>query len=195
MNKINQTRNDTLYDRYPEIFKEIKEILNKNNIINPTILSFGCSTGEEVKTLNEKYFSNSLIDGYDLCDTFIEKLNTENKNDKLKYYSNSTKLQKYDLIFCMSVLCIWPSNPEQYKFSLFEETLNDIDKLLNTGGYLCIYNSRYIFSDTELSKNYEPVNTNYKETGFVTKYYKDLSFIKPYPFYLFKKMKNNNIII
>ena len=37
----NQKSNCTIFNRYPEIFKEIKEIIPSPN----NILSFGCSTG------------------------------------------------------------------------------------------------------------------------------------------------------
>jgi hypothetical protein len=62
--------------------------------------------------------------------------------------------------------------------------------LLNKDGYLCIYNSKYLFTETDLFKNkYKYVDTNYKETGFVTKYHKNYKKITiQYPYFLFKKI-------
>lgn len=58
-------------------------------------------------------------------------------------------------------------------------------------GYLCIYNSKYLFCESDIfeKQGYKKIDTSYKETGFVTKYHKDgrkLNF--DYPFYLFKKI-------
>ena len=64
--------------------------------------------------------------------------------------------------------------------------------LLNKDGYLCIYNSKYLFSETNLffNKKYEKVNTSHKNTGFVYKYHKNNEKINNnYPFFLFKKRR------
>ena len=59
---------------------------------------------------------------------------------------------------------------------------------MNKDGYLCIYNSKYLFSETNLfNTKYEKVNTSHKETGFVTKYHKNNNKINNYVFFLFKK--------
>lgn len=179
MTQINQSNNYTQYDRYPEIFEEVKKIVNDNK----KILSFGCSYGQECLTLKNKYFLDSEIDGYDI-----------NNNIKvcpnINFYSDYNKLKTYDLIFCMSVLCKWPENTDNYYFELFEKTLIEIDKLLNIDGYLCIYNSKYLFTDSIISKKYSIVNTEYKDTGFVTKYDKNNKKIKNYPYFLFRKNYN-----
>ena len=53
--KLNQNHTTTLYNRYPKVFQEIKDI-----VIDPkNILSFGCSTGEECITMQELYFTNN----------------------------------------------------------------------------------------------------------------------------------------
>ena len=74
-------------------------------------------------------------------------------------------------------------------FQTFENTLELIDNLLNKDGYLCIYNSKYLFCETDLFINkYEEVDTSHKETGYVTKYHSDNKKIDSnYPFFLFRK--------
>lgn len=186
--KLNQKSNVTSYNRYPQIFREIKSIIS-----NPSqILSFGCSTGLECNTLHKLYYPNKKIIGLDICKNIIETNKIRNKISNIKYTSDINEIEnKSDLIFVMSVLCRWPEEHGEYTFETFEETLNIIDNLLNIDGYLCIYNSKYIFTETDLfNEKYQIVETEYKETGFVYKYHKDgIKLDYSYPYYLFKKIK------
>ncbi len=186
MNKVNQISNATKKNRYPEIFSEIKNILG-NNV--KEILSFGCSSGLECEALSNIYFTNSNITGYDICKDIVLQNSGKNTNNKIKYISDSKLLKQnsYDLIFCMSVLCVWPESMGLYSMNNFNESLTDIDKLLKVNGYLCIYNSKYLFTDSKISSKYIPIETNHKETGFVTKYSNN-NVIKDYKYYLFKKI-------
>lgn len=76
---------------------------------------------------------------------------------KIEYHSKVDSLKnKFDLIFANSVLCVWPENTGEYTFETFEETLKIIDDLLNVEGILCIYNSKYLFTETIIfHQNYE----------------------------------------
>ena len=187
----NQKSHATKYNRYPEIFKEISYI-----IPNPKqILSFGCSTGSECNTLHELYFNNSKIIGLDISKEIINKNKIKNTIKNIEYIDNIKEItKKSDLIFAMSVLCIWSESHGEYSFELFKNTLNIIDELLENNGYLCIYNSKYLFTDTELFKEkYEKIETNYKETGFVYKYdsnNKRLNY--EYPYFLFTPFNISN---
>lgn len=182
----NQISHATSYNRYPEIFKEIKGIIPSPS----QILSFGCSTGMECETLQELYFPNIKIIGLDISEKVIKNNIEKNKYKNIKYYSKVNDItEKSDIIFANSVLCRWPESEGEYTFETFENTLKVIDTLLNKDGYLCIYNSKYLFSETELflNKKYETIVTSHKETGFVTKYHKNNKKINNYPFFLFKK--------
>lgn len=188
--KLNQKSHGTSYNRYPEIFKETKEIIPSPN----QILSFGCSTGIECETLQELYFPNIKIIGLDISEEVITKNIKKNKYKNIEYYSKVDDITgKSDLIFANSVLCRYPEHkgpPGEYAFKTFEDTLGIIDNLLNKDGYLCIYNSKYLFCETDLflNKKYEKIETSHKETGFVPKYHKDNKRINDnYPFFLFKK--------
>lgn len=169
--KQNQISHATSINRYPNIFKEIKSIIPSPK----QILSFGCSTGEECITLQELYFPTIKIIGLDISEEVITNNKNKNKFKNIEYYSKVDNIsEKSDLIFANSVLCRWPESEGEYTFELFENTLKIIDNLLNKDGYLCIYNSKYLFTETDLFKNkYKYVDTNYKETGFVTKYHKN----------------------
>ena len=183
----NQKSHATQYNRYPEIFEEVKSIIDYPK----QILSFGCSKGEECNTLHEIYFPKSKIIGLDINTDVINKNIENNKYKEIEYTNNiNTITEKNDLIFAMSVLCVWPETDGEYTFETFNKTLDIIDNLLNINGYLCIYNSKYLFTDTELFKNkYEKIITKYTDTGFVRKYHNNKKIKYKYPYFLFKKIK------
>src|SRR5579872_18256 len=54
---------DTSPDRYPEVFRFVRDRIGDGS--DHHILSFGCSTGDEVFTLRE-YFPSSSIKGIDI---------------------------------------------------------------------------------------------------------------------------------
>ena len=81
--KQNQKSHATKYNRYPEIFKEIKGIIPSPN----QILSFGCSTGIECETLQELYFPNIKIIGLDISEEVITNNIKKNKYKNIEYYS------------------------------------------------------------------------------------------------------------
>ena len=180
----NQIAHSTKTNRYPQIFTELTEIVDGT----PSILSFGCSTGKETNTLANTYFKESKITGYDISKKVIQKNIQNNNNSNITYRHNFTDLTSYDLIFAMSVLCRWPERVGEYSFETFSKTLEEIDKLLNVNGYLCIYNSKYLFTDTEISKKYKVIETEHTETGFVYKYSKDGIRVNNYPHWLFQKI-------
>lgn len=176
----------TKLNRYPEIFNFCNENKPKNNC---KILSFGSSTGEELVSL-AMHFGESEIYGVEIDEECIKKSKIITKSvDRVKV-SQCIPDEKFDIIFCMSVLCRWPETQtindcsDIYKFEQFEDVVNEIDKHLNENGLLIIFNSNFIFEDVEISKNYESIfssndaqvhkfskenkkiNTNYKKCVF-----------------------------
>ena len=167
--KRNQVSSHTEFDRTPLIFKTVASLYPSLKI-----LSFGCSTGEEIRTLNEKYFPNCVIHGIDIDKDIIADNIKQNSNPLISYFAKYEDLHKnYDVIFCMSVLCRWPNNQEEYEFDAFEDTLYELDRRLNVGGHLVIYNAQFLFEETVLAHRYIPLRTNDVFSGFVTKFHRN----------------------
>lgn len=183
--EVNQISNMTIYNRHPEIFQECLDIVGDDK----KILSVGCSF-YEVSTLKDLYFTNSKIDGVDVSTNIIHELRVKNNNEDLNFYDSFDNIKTlYDLIFCMSILTRNPDPSRSYTFELFEKTLELIDRYLLKDGYLCIWNSKFEFTDTLVSKKYICVDTNHTVSGFtkkVDKYYNPK--IKDYRYILFKKI-------
>ena len=58
-----QPFNNTQRDRYPQVFSFVQSVLGRDSPIK--ILSYGCSTGEEVFSLRQ-YFPDAVIKGIDI---------------------------------------------------------------------------------------------------------------------------------
>ncbi|MBX2959490.1 MAG: class I SAM-dependent methyltransferase [Flavobacteriales bacterium] len=177
--KAHQYNNTTSFNRYPEIFMESVKLVN-GETKNLKILSFGCSTGEECETILG-YFPNSIITGVDINSLNINKAKSSYNHLKQLEFKTSKEFEnelnkKFDLIFCMSVLCRWEDTKDVtncndiYPFKTFEHILVELDKRLNSNGLFIIYNSNYCFTDTCLNNNYEVISSSIKDTGFVHKY-------------------------
>lgn len=162
--ELNQNSQSTAYNRYPEIFKEVKTIIPQPN----QILSFGCSTGLECETLHLLYFPNAKIVGLDIDNKLIENNKIKNQYRNIVYHSIPWNIpNKSDIIFANSVLCRWPENEGKYTFDTFNNTLHIIDNLLMKNGYLCIYNSKYLFCESDIfeKQGYKKLIRHIKKLG------------------------------
>lgn len=190
MSLPNQTSHFSYSDRYPNVFGNLRNLLGKKI----KILSFGCSYGYETKILATKYFPEaSAIHGLDINKTIIATNQTQNLHPVISYFSDISELDDdYDLILCMSVLCLWPPEEGHYSFQLFNETLTKIDQLVKVNGHLCIYNAGFRFTDSAIAHRYELVSTPSKHSSncVVKRNPAGLLIQEPFPFFLFRKMNS-----
>lgn len=154
----------TKYNRHPTIFSIMRQEIEINKIQRPEILSFGCSIGEEVFTLDDLYISHGRLDGVDISEDVIKLANksliargSSKCDNKIKFFSSSDldlTTNKYDFVLALSVLCKWPDlqfsdrSSDIYPFSLFCEQVSDLVRFVKIGGFLVIHNSNYYFEDT-----------------------------------------------
>src|SRR5579862_1094793 len=103
-----QPFNDTLDDRYPHIFRFVQSVLGAESKVE--ILSYGCSTGDEVFSLRQ-YFPRAVIKGIDINRANIavcrRRLKEAPDNTISFATARSTETEPsggYDAIFCMAVL-------------------------------------------------------------------------------------------
>jgi hypothetical protein len=156
-----QVPNFTKYNRYPSLFIICKEhFKDKENL---RILSFGCSTGEEVFTLNE-YMPKAEIVGTDISPYNLKQCNKKPKSASISFVHSLSeeflRSENFDAIFALAVLQHEGNRHEgvtvatQYTFEHFEEQVVALDKKLNTGGLLFIDQSDFNFLETKLRLNY-----------------------------------------
>lgn len=168
----------TADNRYPELFNEVRSFFEARSITS--ILSFGCSTGEECFSL-QSYFPNAKITGVDINKANLRKANRKNKHEKIRFLFSTpeTIMQngKYDVIFCLSVLCRWEDTKDLencghiYPFSKFSQTISMLAQQVKSGGLLVVYNSNFNFEDTDAFKDFVIVPTpSVHDSGFVHRF-------------------------
>lgn len=170
-----QTTSLTSMNRYPEIFSACKDYFNDRQ--NISILSFGCSTGEEVITLRH-YFPKARIVGAELNKRSLSICRSLPVDCKVSFiYSTQDELKKngpYDAIFCMAVLQRKPhiiankkiDNLKRiYPFEKFEKQLNELDQLLLPEGLFVIHYTQYSFDDTIISPKYKALG-DYNQNSY-----------------------------
>jgi hypothetical protein len=164
-NKLHQTTPLTFMDRYPAIFSACKNYFNGKQDLK--ILSYGCSTGEEVLTLR-KYFPDAEIIGADINKKSLAICKTLPVDSKISFlYSSHSEIKKhgpFDAIFCMAVLQRKPHDiaakgitnlKKIYPFDKFEKQIIEFDEIIKTQGLMVIHYTQYSFEDTSLASQYK----------------------------------------
>lgn len=164
-----QPFNDTRPDRYPVIFSRVQRELGERAA---DILSFGCSTGEEVFTLR-RYFPQARIKGIDINRANIamaERRLAAAPDAGISFaVASSTQGEAagaWDAVFCMAVLRHGSlGNPgvtrcdHLLRFADFENAVADFSRCLRPGGLLAMAHNHFRFSDTRTSADFETVLT------------------------------------
>lgn len=172
----------TQANRYPIIFRAMRD--QHYETADLRILSFGCSTGEEIQSLDAHYFTGAQIDGVDIDEAALiaarSKTYANNEVEIFDFDAFAGESKTYDLIFAMSVLCRWPTTKGLsdisgiYPFSAFAKTATLLHARLAPGGYLVIFNANYRFEDTEaFAMDCEVVPVVFEEEQFVHKFAPD----------------------
>jgi len=154
----------TVADRYPLVFRFARETLGAERPLR--LLSFGCSTGEEVFTLR-RYFPAAFIKGIDIDSVSIARCNEHRGGDRnvafaVAHSTAGEESGSYDAIFCMAVLRHGAlTNPaaercdEFIRFEDFERTVADFARCLKPGGLLALRFSNFRFRDTDAAHSFK----------------------------------------
>ena len=174
-----QVSNSTKYNRYPSIFKAVQRVAGSEPL---RILSFGCSTGQEPRTLSELYFPQSKIIAVDICeDAMMAARSTTAHLPNVTILPSDPEVLNaqgpYDLVFAMSVLCRWPiakrmeDLSELFSFSRFEASAWELIKVLKPDGLLILHNGSYSLTQSHLIRFLNLVLTPLiAEPGQVTRF-------------------------
>lgn len=173
-----QTSNATEYNRYPHIFNEVAEIVRDTGAVR--VLSFGCSTGEEIASLDAIYLSGCTLIGVDINEPALaaaRSIKMSGRNEcRFLEPKDVIGIQAFDVVLGMSVFCRWPEAKSLkdlnhlYSFDEFESQLCEVDELLVSGGILVLHNTNYYFEDTELFAKKFRVFRKEADIGFVARF-------------------------
>jgi trans-aconitate methyltransferase len=130
------------------------------------VLSFGCSTGEEVMELSS-IFPHAEIIGIDVVPHRIRVAKRRCQNGQLHFFLSQDptwhEYAPFDLIVAKSVFVRHPeaktlSNINSLmSFSDFEKVVLDLVAKLRSGGYLVIYNANFRMMDTAAMRLLTPI--------------------------------------
>ena len=160
-----QRSNQTQKNRYPLLFSHCAGYLKKNEA--PFILSFGCSTGEEVFTLGE-YLPDAHIMGADINAWCIKQCKKKYKGPRFSFkHSLSSDVKAamgFDAIFCLAVFQRTENRTDTsdiaqgLTFGQFEREILMLDEKLKPNGLFIIDHTDFSFTDTICSDWYQPLN-------------------------------------
>ena len=160
-----QLHTSTRADRHPAIFRAA-------SIAMPhaaSVLSYGCSTGLEPRTLAERYFPDARVVGLDVSAEALAQARLTNADLAGRVTiahstrENLSALGPYDVVFAMNVLCRWPETRGLrdigglFPFAQFCEQVALLDSSLNQGGLLVIAGSSFEFLHTPTAGGYDLV--------------------------------------
>ena len=156
----------TREDRFPALFAHCRAVLG--GVEDARVLSFGCSTGEEVFSL-ARYLPRAEITGVDLNRWCLEQCVRANHDPRLRFVHRLAPefavLGEFDAIFCMAVLQRSEhrmTRPERltggFTFEVFERELEMLEAKLKVGGVLYLDHCDFLFTDTRIAERYRPLD-------------------------------------
>jgi SAM-dependent methyltransferase len=154
-----QPFNDTRPNRYPRIFRFVQSEIGADDPL--AILSYGCSTGEEVFSLRD-YFPHASIKGIDInpgniaaCRRRLRKAPDAGIAFETARSTRAEPTAFYDAIFAMGVLRHGSLGQpgvtrcdHLIRFEDFARAIDDFKRCLKPGGLLIVRGSNFRVCDT-----------------------------------------------
>lgn len=171
IHRLRRTQRDLLYqpftdtsdERYPALFDAIAARLN--HLDAPRLLSFGCSSGAEVRALRRRLPLAQIV-GIDLNRRMIAAARAADPDPHSDYRcaGRPDPDERFDAILALAVFRhgeLEADRPAQctriLPFARFAEGVAAIDACLAVGGLLAIWNAHFRLADTDLAGRYEPI--------------------------------------
>ena len=160
--EVHQTTPQTSEERYPELFDLAATLAPDAK----RVLSFGCSTGEELISLRRRFSKAEIVGA---------EINPRSRAIAVRRVSADTRSAvippkaldgTFDVIFALSVFQREPHKiaemeledlSEFYPFARFDEGIRQLVEMLRPNGLLCVINAQYRVEDSSVSDLLEPV--------------------------------------
>jgi hypothetical protein len=157
---VHQTTTDTMEERYPELF----DVAAQLGVGAERILSFGCSTGEELAALRRR-FPQSLIVGAEINRRARTIARRRTAGDPLTVVMPPSGISgSFDLIFALAVFQREPHRIAEseledlsceYPFERFDKAVSALVDRLRPRGLLCVFNAHYRIEDSSAAARLE----------------------------------------
>lgn len=163
--RLMQPSTVTWEERHPALFDAVAAALA--DVPEPRLLSFGCSTGEEVFTLARR-FPQGRVRGIDInpvCIATARAQVAERDGDRISFVRAGSAAgeaaEAYDAVFALSVLRHGRLDAERpddcsaiFPFARFDAALVDLDRCLRPGGVLVLRACHFRFADSSIADRY-----------------------------------------
>lgn len=153
---VHQTSPLTAEERYPDLF----DLAERRLPAAARILSFGCSTGEELSSLRKR-FPDAMIIGAEINGRSRRIAAEKLIHDKgIALVPPSAIDGDFDAIFALAVFQREPHKIAEmdvenlsdfYPFERFDRTLSELVGHLRPGGILCVANAHYRVEDSSVA--------------------------------------------
>lgn len=151
---------DTFEERYPQLFDTLAARLA--HLPAPRILSFGCSSGAEVRALRRRLPAARIV-GLDLNRRMIAQARAADRDPRSAYRLADAPLpdERFDAILAMAVFRhgeLEAARPAScaavLPFARFAEAIARLDGQLDPGGWLALYYAHFRLHDTPTAAHY-----------------------------------------
>lgn len=152
----------TSRDRYPQVFNRLAAELE--GLETPRILSFGCSSGEEVRALRKR-LPRARIDGIDTNRRMIARAGKADRHPLSRYTcaDRPDPAARFDAVLALAVFRhggLRRADPPETSlplldFAMVDEACNRLDAVLEAGGLLMFGNSQFRFEDLSIAPRYD----------------------------------------
>lgn len=140
----------TKEERYPKIYDSAAKLKPKAK----RVLSFGCSTGEEIFALAKRFPDAEQLVGVDLDINRIRDARKANEQDNIFFYDTAAGLGQFDVVTALNVFfCLEKPIPKDG----WKNTLEEVAGYVSPGGVLMIFKSDYDPAEV-LGDDFKPEN-------------------------------------
>ena len=159
---VHQFRGYTEVDRYPDLFNLAARLRPRA----ARILSFGCSTGEELESLRRR-FPRARIVGAEINPRARRMAKRRTALDtNIEIVAPHAIAGPFDIVFALAVLQVEPHRIERegiadlsaiYPFDRFDREVSRLAGLLRAGGLFCVMHAQYRVEDSSAAMHLEPL--------------------------------------
>jgi hypothetical protein len=163
--EVHQTSMDTSEDRYPELFELAAQLVPDAK----RILSFGCSTGEELLALRQR-FPQAEIVGAEINSRSRRIATGKIIHDPAIEVVPPRSIEgSFDAVFALAVLQREPTKMAEmrvedltpfYPFERFDKAVGALVARLHPGGLLCVMHAQYPVEASAAASRLKPLDVS-----------------------------------
>ena len=162
---VHQSTPFTSEERYPELFDLAAKLAPNAE----RILSFGCSTGEELDAIRRRFPLAEIVGAEINPRSRRIAARRVDSDERTTIVSPKAVSGSFDVIFALAVLQREPHTIEQigsrdisghYPFARFDAAVSDLASRLREKGLLCVIHAQYRVEDSSAARQLHPVEAS-----------------------------------